>query len=171
MGNTIALDPYTPAQDCIHMSNGLTDVFFNVLVLSGSSLARSVSEKQLVVWLAEHDQSRVGLGSVGFDLLEMPWTPENFERDKAFLLQTVSAARNRLNWEKLDYHPNEETLFPCLDGFARLVSEMDASRIQPENLRAWLAQSSAADPIKRGFPLCPRHQTLLSIFGCHICNN
>lgn len=171
MGNTIAPAPSALEQDCIHMSNGLTDVFFNVLVLSGSALARSDSEKRLVVWLAEHDQSRVGLGTVSFDLPEMPWETDTFERDKAFLRRTVAAARNRLGWEKLDYHPNEELLFPCLDRFVELVSGMDAGKIQPEHLRAWLAESSAADPVKRGFPLCPKHQTLLSVFGCHICNN
>ena len=52
----------------IQMSNGLTDVFFNVLVLSGSALARTDSERRLVVWLAEKDQSRMGYGAIGFDL-------------------------------------------------------------------------------------------------------
>lgn len=151
------------------MSNGLTGVFLDVLVLSGSALARTDSERRLVVWLAEKDQSRMGYGAIGFDLTEMPWTLDTFEADKNFLLQAVAAARDRLNWEKLDYRPNEEMLYPCLDRFSELISSF--SQVQPGALEEWLAESDASDPVMSGFPRCPKHQTLLSIFGCHICNN
>ena len=59
MGNIIDLSPSMPSPACIQMSNGLTDVFLNVLILSGSALAKTVSEKRLIVWLAEKDQSRI----------------------------------------------------------------------------------------------------------------
>ncbi len=155
----------------IQMSNGLTDVFFNVLVLSGSALARTDSERRLVVWLAEKDQSRMGYGAIGFDLFEIPWALDTFEVDKNFLLQAVAAARNWLNWEKLGYHPNEDALFPCLDQFAKLISGIDIDKIQPNSLEEWLAEADASDPVMCGFPMCPKHQALLSVFGCHICNN
>ena len=155
----------------LQMGNGLTDVFLNVLVISGSALARTDSERRLVVWLAEKDQSRMGYGAIGFDLSEMPWTLNTFDTDKNFLLQAVAAARNRLNWEKLDYCPDEEMLFPCLDHFSELISNFSFSKIQPKALEEWLAESDASDPVMSGFPRCPKHQTLLSIFGCHICNN
>ena len=45
------------------------------------------------------------------------------------------------------------------------------SQIQPGALEEWLAESDPSDPVMSGFPRCSRHQTLLSIFGCHICNN
>ena len=84
MANTIGINPQSCGRELLQMSNGLTDVFVNVLVLSGSALARTENKKRLIVWLAESDPS---------------------------------------------------------------------------------------DPVMSGFPRCSRHQTLLSIFGCHICNN
>ena len=72
MANTIGINPQSCGRELLQMSNGLTDVFVNVLVLSGSALARTVSEKRLIVWLAEKDQSRMGAGTVDFDLWEMP---------------------------------------------------------------------------------------------------
>jgi len=78
-------------------------------------------------------------------------------------------AKGRLGCEKLDYRPNEDMLFPCLDHFSELISGL--SQIQPGALEEWLAESDPSDPVMSGFPRCSRHQTLLSIFGCHICNN
>ena len=171
MGNMIGLNPSTSGGTCLQMSNGLTDVFLNVLVLSGSALAKTVSEKRLIVWLAERDQSRVGMGTVGFDLRDMPWAPASFARDREFLLCVAAGARERMGWEKLDYHPNEKLLFPCLDRFAELVGEMAFSEIKADALEEWLLGADVSDPVLCGFPLCPRHQTLLTVFGCHICNN
>ncbi len=155
----------------LHMSNGLTDVFLDVLALSGSALARTKEEKQLIVWLAEQDQSRLGGGTVGFDLCELPWNPCTFEENRAFLLQVVAEARARLGWERLSYHPNEALLFPCLDKFSDLLAKMDVSQACPDVLANWLADADVCDPVRNGFPKCPRHNTLLTWFGCHICNN
>lgn len=157
--------------ECIQMNNGLTNVFLNILILSGSALAQTVSEKQLIVWLAEHDQSKVGMGTVGFDLWDMPWNPDTFEEDRGFLLWVISAAKGRLGWEWLDYSPNEDMLFPCLDRFAELVSRVKASEIRPDILEEWLAEADISDPVLCGFPTCPKHHVLLTVFGCHICNN
>ena len=107
--------------DTISMSNGLTDVFISVLVLSGSRLAETVDEKRLIVWFAEKDQSRVGMGTVGFDIREMPWNIERFEESRLFMLNTV-----------------------------------------------WL---DTDDPVICGYPKCGKHGTLLSCFGCQLCNN
>ena len=84
MANIIGRNPQSCSRECLQMSNGLTDVFVNVLVLSGSALAKTVSEKRLIVWLAEKDQSRVGAGTVDFDLWEMPWDSNTFEEDRGF---------------------------------------------------------------------------------------
>ena len=85
MANIIGINPQSCGCGLLQMSNGLTDVFLNVLILSGSALAKTVSEKRLIVWLAEKDQSRVGAGTVDFDLWEMPWDLNTFEEDRAFL--------------------------------------------------------------------------------------
>ncbi|MBD5528583.1 MAG: hypothetical protein HDR02_09280 [Lachnospiraceae bacterium] len=168
MANMIRLRAGDP--EYMRMSNGLTDVFINVLVLSGSKAARTIDEKRLIVWLAEKDQSRVGSGTVGFAITDMPWNRQTFAENRAFLLEVIAAARNRTGWEVLEYTPNEEILFPCLDRFAEIVSQMEAKDVRQDSLEEWLAASDS-DPVACGFPLCPRHHVLLTEFGCHICNN
>ncbi len=54
MGNIISFDDkVSVGDDSLSMSNGLTDVFIDYLILSGSQLADSESEKRMVVFLAE----------------------------------------------------------------------------------------------------------------------
>ena len=69
-----------PDNDLLVMSNGGTDVFINILALSGAVIARTESEKRLMVYLSEKDQI-IGRGCVGFDIVEMPWDKETFEED------------------------------------------------------------------------------------------
>lgn len=166
MSNIISLNSNT-----ISMSNGLTDVFINVLMLSGSRLAETVDEKRLIVWLAERDQSRVGIGTVGFDIREMPWNINRFEENRRFMLKTVGLAHTKTDWNKLDYAPNEKLLFPVLNKFSDMLSKLTAKDIDPNALGEWLADANFDDPIKCGFPKCEKHSTLLSCFGCQICNN
>lgn len=171
MGNTIGIAPgvHSPAE--LHMSNGGTCVLLDVLALSGVRAARTPQEKRLIVWLSEHDQSRWGLGAVGFDLCELPWDPGSFQADRAFLLRTIQGAKKRTGWERLDYTPAEELLFPWLDQLSALLTGLDESQIQPGCLEEWLAESDPGDPVLCGFPICPIHRTLLTVFGCHLCNN
>lgn len=87
----------------MHMSNGGTSVFISVIGLSGSRLAKTDDQKKLIVWLMEKDQSRVGIGTVGFSLSEMPWTKDKFDDEKAFLLNVINAVKQKLGWDTLDY--------------------------------------------------------------------
>ncbi len=94
MANTISLSSkIAHLTDSLRMSNGLTSVFIEVLVISGSLLATTYREKEIIIWLAQRDQSVVGIGTVGFDIDEMPWTVDSFEREKEFVLYTISAAK------------------------------------------------------------------------------
>ncbi len=153
------------------MSNGLTDVFINVLVLSGSRLAVSEDEKRLIVWLAERDQSKIGGGTVGFDVGDMPWNAENFSDSKAFLLNVIKFAEQRLGWEALDYPPNEKMLFPVLHRFAEMVSALTVKDVTPYILEEWLGAAEPGDPVLCGFPKCEKHEALLGCYGCQVCNN
>lgn len=166
MSNIISLD-----SDTISMSNGLTDVFINVLMLSGSRLAETVDEKRLIVWLAERDQSKVGMGTVGFDIREMPWNINRFEESRRFMLETVVLAKNKTDWDKLDYAPNEELLFPVLNKFSDMLSKLAAKDIDPNAVEEWLSDATSDDPVFLGFPKCEKHGALLSCFGCQLCNN
>lgn len=83
MANTISLPKeINDVVELIGMSNGLTSVFIEVLAISGSILAKTNREKEMIIWLAQRDQSAVGIGTVGFDIDEMPWTIDSFQNEK-----------------------------------------------------------------------------------------
>lgn len=166
MGNRIGF-----GEDSLKMSNGLTAVFIDVMTLAGSRLAQTVDEKRLIVWLAEKDQSIVGIGTVGFDIREMPWNTDHFEENKRFMLKVIEAAENRTDWAKLDYQPNEEHIFWALKKFAELISQMTGDDVDEKAVKEWIDAAESNDPVICGFPKCPKHETLLTCFGCHICNN
>lgn len=169
MGNIICFNKDTPVDDWICMSNTATDVFINVLSLSGSVLAETVEEKQLIVWLSEKDQKFVGIGTVGFDVVEMPWKKETFSNDKIFLLNVIKSAENKLGWEKLDYIP--EFILPNLQKFREYIEKMTEDDIDNNALSEWLNAAESDDPINCGFPQCEKHNTLLTFLGCQICNS
>lgn len=157
--------------DNLSMSNGLTDVFLNVLILSGSQLATTDAERRLIVWLAERDQNKRGAGTVGFDIGEMPWDPDNFADSKAFMLNTIQFAQQKAGWETLGYKPDTGMLFPVLEKFYEMVSAFTVNEILPDSLEEWLGAAEEDDPKLRGFPKCEKHDVFLSCFGCQICNN
>ncbi len=93
-GNIISFDDKVSVDDdSLSMSNGLTDVFIDYLLLSGSQLAESESEKRMIVFLAEKQQKKVGIGNVGFEIIEMPWERVTFETDKTFMMEMIHHAR------------------------------------------------------------------------------
>lgn len=106
------------------MGNGLTSVLFDVLVLSGRSLASTTWQREAVEWLAAHDQERSGLGTVGFDLDEFPWTGEALGSQKRFLLDVVEDARSGARWGGLDYEPHAEWTRAALGHLAVLVESV-----------------------------------------------
>lgn len=166
MGNCI-----TFGEDSLKMNNGLTAVFIDVITLAGSRLARTVDENRLIVWLAEKDQSVVGIGTVGFDIREMPWNTESFEENKRFMLKVIKAAENKTDWEKLGYKPNEEHIFWALKKFAELITQMTADDVDENAKKEWLGAAESDDPVLCGFPKCPKHGILLTCFGCLFCDS
>lgn len=169
MGNIICFNDNTPVDDWLCMSNAATDVFINVLSLSGSMLAETVEEKQLIIWLSEKDQKFVGLGTVGFNIVDMPWKKETFSNDKRFLLNVIESAENKLGWEKLDYIPTLVLL--NLQKFKGYIEKMTEDDIDDNVISEWLNAAESNDPINCGFPRCKKHNTLLTFLGCQICNS
>lgn len=165
----------------LSMSNGLTSVFFSTLGLSGTRLAKSDEEKGLVTWLLERDQSAVGEGTVGFDVCEMPWNAANFDEMKRFLLSVIEGAKQRIGWEFLEYHPNEGLLFPRLQQFQELISDvevgmLDSSATAQNRLKDTVEvrndpAEAPNDPMACGFPRCKKHPVFLTAFGCYLCNH
>lgn len=147
MANSISLNEKTPVSERIVMSNGLTGVFINVIGLSGSRLAKTADEKRLIVWILEKNQSAVGIGTVGFDLCEMPWNKQFFDENKEFMLLVLAGAKKKWGWETLDYEPNEPFLFPCIDQFAKLIQQMTPDDIDWDSGREWERMSFSDDPV------------------------
>lgn len=176
MGNVITFnDIVSVADDSFSMSNGLTDVFIDYLLLSGSRLAKTESEKRMVVFLAEKQQIKVGMGNVGFDIVEMPWTSDTFKTDKTFVLEMIHHARaltsEKRVWEKMGYEPGHEHLVYALNSFEVLIKRMSINDVDEDNYREWISAAEIDDPINTGFSQCPKHEVLLSLFGCKLCND
>src|SRR5215472_6952454 len=135
MGNAITNKRHS-LNDRLKMSNSLTGVFLDVLVLNGSVLATTDGEKGLITWLASHNQEVVGRGTVGFDLCEMPWS-ENFHQEKDFLLRTIDAARSRCLWEKLGYEPRADFVIWSLNEFQKMIESFQKEDADPASLMEW----------------------------------
>ncbi|MBQ7776428.1 MAG: hypothetical protein IJ379_10975 [Lachnospiraceae bacterium] len=155
----------------IFCSNGLMDVLLTAIGLSGSGLAVDEDEKNLIVWLMQRDQNRVGRGTVGFDITELPWKKEKFAQQRTFLLQVLDGARSKTGWETLDYEPNEEIVFDRIDKLIKMVSKITVEDIDEENTKEWLREDEDGSCVPKGYPKCPEHGILLSIFGCLACND
>ena len=176
MGNIISFDGnVSENDDSLSMSNGLTDVFLDYLLVSGSELAKTDSEKILIVFLAEKQQSVIGIGNVDFDIIEMPWQKSTFESDKIFILKVINYAKKlsfqKNIWNKLGYEPNRELLEYALDKFEILIKHMTENDIDSDNFENLLNESDKNDPVYCGFPKCPKHGIFLSFFGCKFCND
>ena len=172
MGNIITFDNKKDLKpNYIKMSNGLTSVFLHTLVLSGSRLAVTAGQKLLMVYLGTQNQSYRGIGTVGFDISEMPWNVHTLEQDKHFMLCAIAKAKEHLGWDLLDYQCKEEFLYPCLDTFKRLIEHLEEHDVEPAAFKSWMEDPEINDPVSEGFPLCEKHHVYLSIFGCLICTD
>src|ERR1700753_3386193 len=102
MGNRFTAHGTSAGSDELSLSNGGTDVFFDVLTLAGCDLAGTAWEQNLVLFFA--DCHRVGVGTAGFDLSEIPWTAD-WRAERAFLLRVIDTAVGRHGWGRLSYDP------------------------------------------------------------------
>ncbi|MCM3783524.1 hypothetical protein M3231_11100 [Neobacillus mesonae] len=173
MGNTISLpEEIKHLAEPLGMSNGLTSVFIEVLALSGSILAETNREKELIIWLAQQDQSVVGLGTVGFCIDEMPWTTDSFDREKNFMLRAISGAVDGLGWERLDAAPQKEPVVGCLKKFYSLIKVFDIENVNLDSYIEWseIEEEDDTPTIPRGYPKCEIHDVYLSCHGCILCN-
>ncbi|MFF2888005.1 hypothetical protein [Paenibacillus sp. NPDC057967] len=174
MGNIIHINHHKNghAVDSVSMSNGGTAVFLDVLALSGSDLAVTDREKEFIIWLNQRDQSIVGIGTVGFNINEMPWTKEGFAVHKKFLLSVIDSAANRQRWHVLSYRPNYEIIYSNLTQFRDLISAFQEEQVDESEYDYWSSkEEDEINPtIPDGFPKCESHSVLLSCHGCLICN-
>lgn len=174
MGNRISMPSNLEhLVESLKMSNGLTSVFIEVLAISGSILAETNREKEIIIWLGQQDQSVVGIGTVGFDIDEMPWTIDSFEREKDFLLRTISSAIDGLGWERLSYEPRKDWLIESLKQFWLMIDTFDKESINMDSYIEWseIEEGDDCPTIPIGYPKCEKHEIYLSCHGCILCNN
>jgi hypothetical protein len=144
------------------MSNGSTVVVLATLLLSGSDLAAGPWEESFVRWLAAHDGSVIGLGMAGFDVDEIPWTPDGFAAQHAFVLEVIDAALARHRWELLGFDP--PYVARQLAQLRELFAGYRAEFVTPG--RHW--DPDVAAPAGR----CDRHDVLrYRDFGCLLRND
>lgn len=170
MGNCVTNDSI----DCyFSMSNGGFTVFLTVLGLSGSVLATTKKEMELILWLLEHDIEVRGLGNGGFDVAEMPWEYTNFDTEQEFLIDVIKSALSKLGWDKLNYNPNEEIVFGFLNNFMELILKFDSEYIDDNEYREWISAGITDYTFNpsEGYQKCDKHEILLHFGGCIACND
>lgn len=152
-------------------SNGIMDVLLTTIGLSGSYLAEQWYEKDLIVWLMEKDQSVVGLGTVGFDVSEIPWQKSYFQEQKEFLYKTLQCTKKCVGWDTLDYTPNKALLFEKIDVLQKMLEKMVWEDVDYKAIQDWYEACDMTEPMKNGYPVCEKHEILLSVYGCIACYN
>jgi hypothetical protein len=160
VGNRFTADGSSADRTELWLTNGGTDVFFDVLTLAGCSLAETPWEQHLVLYFA--DGHRVGFGIAGFDLGELPWT-ENWQAERQFFLRMIDTAAGRHGWDRLSYDP------PYVTGWLGVYREMLAGFVPVPAAAAdrpdWLA-APAAELLAR----CRLHDLYAGEFGCRLCD-
>ena len=174
MGNIISLHGnVSESDDSLKVSNGLTDVLIDYLLLSGSELADTESKKRLVAFLADKQQTVIGLGNVGFMITEMPWQAETFNEDKEFMLHVTDHAaelsKDEAIWNMIGYKPDRMLLDYALNGFRNLIDHMTEEHIDRDILAEWLQDQEATGSSE--YEKCPKHGLIMSQLGCKFCND
>jgi hypothetical protein len=153
-----------PESEPVAMSNGLTAVVFDLIAIVGAARAQSEWEQAVVLWLVEHDQTRIGLGMAGFDVAELGWTVSGLAEQRDFLVGVLEAAATGEGWDRLPFTPGDHVA-PKLRALARLVARFPVDAIATPDEHAWQP---------RGLPsagTCEVHGAYLHELGCIVCND
>ena len=130
MANVFAVTS-DPSRAYIQLSNRATAVMIELFSLASTAIAASPAQIELASWISSHDQGVYGLGIVGFDLVEIPWSrdPREFESQRAHLHSMLKEVEQKRGWEKLDYEPQQETVSEILSGFRSVINDFVISDI------------------------------------------
>lgn len=169
MSNIIRLNNNSKKDDVLTISNSLSSILIDVICFSGSELAKKDDEKIFIVWFAEKNQYVVGEGTIGFDIVEMPWSINKFEKEKEFMIRVINSSLEKKVWEKFEYSVNENMIVEVLNKFKKLVNKMNKELISENERIEWIDSAEIDDPINCNFPKCKKHNILLSVHGCIMC--
>jgi hypothetical protein len=161
VSNLITNEKSGPGRYFVVDDAGLTQAV-SAILLAGSDMATTAWERELMTWFAEHDQSVMGPGLIGFDLDEIAWQPERFQEQQGFLIRVIDAAMARHRWESLRAEP---ALAPeQLRRLRELVQSYRVEYVEPAKRWVW---NTPADRIWK----CPVHNVYCHGQGCQICND
>jgi hypothetical protein len=170
VANSFTADESLADVTVLRLSNGATDVFFDVLTLAGCALTAGAPEPRALAQVAweQHlvlhfaDGHRLGMGNAGFDLSQLPWTP-GWRAEKAFFVRMIRAARRRQDWDRLPYRPQYAaaslaTYRAMLAGFTPV----------PVTDPAW--GDWRIPPAAQLLARCPDHDIYQGELGCRLCD-
>ena len=140
-------------------------MFIAVLALAASALAATDREREWAAWIASHDQNVFGLGTVGFDVSEMPWSRETFDADRAFFLRAIAAAEAETRWDRLGYAPRPDRVRDVLGGFRVLIEAFTVGHLRAGEVQEWGYDRPDT------WEVCPVHRAYLSAHGCVLCHD
>ena len=159
MGNIFTADGTTGPPD-LDLTNGGTDVFYDVLTLAGCVIAQTPWQRNLVLRFA--DGHRLGRGCDGFDLAELPWTSD-WPAEKAFLDQLIALALTRHGWDRLNYDPPYAIQY--LTRFREMLAGYTPVPEPTPNWGDWRLLPAAALTAE-----CDTHSLYVGEYGCRLCD-
>lgn len=114
------------------------------------------------------NQNAVGLGTVGFDICEIPFSIKNFDSEKSFMLSVINGVKNKLGWQSLGYAPNIDLLFPVIKKFEQFINKLTI-----EDIKNYRFKYDIPDIITTNcqFSKCSIHKIFITDFGCQICTD
>ncbi|MEU3544062.1 hypothetical protein [Streptomyces paromomycinus] len=151
----------------LHLSNGGTEVFIDVLMLAVSDLAADEWDYRFAALLTLQDQNVMGRGAVGFDLRDIAWGASTAERDRSkdFVLRATELALGRHRWSELGYDP------PFARDYLLQFTSMVTSLVPTDGTQ--LGGGDFPPPEERAVASCARHRVLSALphwEGCFLCN-
>jgi hypothetical protein len=128
----------------LYLSNGGTDVFFDVMTLLFA------------------DGHRADRGFSGFDLTELPWTTQA-AGELAFVDAVVAKAQDRHGWQLLNYDP--PFIADHLRGYRLLVHGFTPTPNPTSPYGDWTRGPASAE-----LDRCPQHAVYVGSLGCRLCD-
>lgn len=87
----------------VSLSNGATAVLCDLVALAGSAASVTPWEQRLTLHFC--DAERLGRGTSGFDLHDLPWTRDH-RAEQDFFLRTLDRAAAGYGRDRLHYDPS-----------------------------------------------------------------
>jgi len=117
-----------------------------------------------MIWIVSRDQGIPGMGTVGFDLQDMPWSEKeaNFNQQKTFLLNVIQRVKSGVDLNLLNYKPKH--LQNNIEAFEQMISTFLYGHINLEKSLVWM-------PPEEKLIKCEEHGVFLHEHGCVVCND